>query len=44
LVRTVPVTVGKVSVKLLFVLGAAMVSVPVPLGLPEIATRDISFL
>jgi hypothetical protein len=29
---------------LLFVFGAAMVSVPVPLAFPEIATRDISFL
>jgi hypothetical protein len=35
---------GKVSVKLLFVLGAAMVSVPVPLAFPEIATCDIVFL
>jgi len=40
----VPVFVGNVSVKLLFVLGAAMVSVPVPLAFPEIATCDIVFL
>ena len=35
----VPVVCGNVSVKSLFVFGAAMVSVPVPLALPETFTK-----
>jgi hypothetical protein len=42
-ILNVPVPSGNVSVLLLFVLGAAMVSVPVPLALPDMATCDISY-
>jgi hypothetical protein len=38
-VASVPVAAGNVSVKSLFVFGAAMVNVPVPLALPETFTK-----
>jgi MFS family permease len=40
----VPVAAGNVSVKSLFVFGAAMVSVPVPLALPETFTMLMVYL